>query len=143
MEDRPKRGAERVGERVTSDHRRLDALFHQTRAAFGAPGVQRDAEAAFDRLREAVDGHLAQEDTLYYPPLGALCPRYKDALRALGGAHDDFRHRLAEIAGHIAGGALGSARAAFDAFAADFGEHEVDEERLLGQIERELPGTGR
>jgi len=143
MEDRSKRGADGVGERVTSEHRRLDALFHRTRAAFGAPSGQRDAVEAFDRLREAVDGHLAQEDTLYYPPLGALCPRYKDALQALGGAHDAFRHRLAEIGAHVVGGALASALAAFDAFRDEFGEHERREERLLAEIERGLSDRGR
>jgi hypothetical protein len=143
MDDRSKNDTRGVGERVTSDHRRLDALFGQTRAALAAPVVGRTADEAFARLRDAVDGHLTQEDALYYPPLGVLCPQHKAALEALGNAHDDFRHRLAEIAGHIRCEAPASALAAFDAFTADFGRHEIGEERLLEQIERELPDTGR
>jgi hypothetical protein len=85
-----------------------------------------------------VDGHLAQEDSLYYPPIWALRPEYKDALLALVGTHDDFRRQLAEIAAQLARGAFTPALAGFDAFVEDFGRHEAGEERLLEQIEREL-----
>jgi hypothetical protein len=98
------------------------------------------ANEAFGRLRDAVDSHLAQEDSLYYPPIWALRPEYKNALHALVGAHDDFRRRLGEIAAYLDRGAVDPARAGLDAFVEDFGAHEAGEERLLARIERELPG---
>jgi hypothetical protein len=89
-----------------------------------------------------VDGHLAQEDSLYYPPIWALRPEFKDALQALVAAHDDFRRRLAEIVAHLTLGARAPALAGFDAFVEDFGRHEMSEERLLEQLERALPTAG-
>jgi hypothetical protein len=142
MEDRSKREAAGVGKRVTSEHRRLDSLFRRTRATLESASSGDETEEVFGRLREAVDGHLAQEDSLYYPPIWALRPEYKDALQALVGAHDDFRCRLAEIAAHLARGARAPALAGFDAFVKDFGRHEMGEERLLEQLGRDLPPAG-
>jgi hypothetical protein len=142
MGERSGRESDGVRKQVKSEHRRLDSLFRRTRATFDVPGGQGDANEAFGRLRDAVDSHLAQEDSLYYPPIWALRPEYKDALQALVGAHDGFRRRLGEIAAHLADGALAPARAGFDAFLEEFGVHEAGEERLLAQIERELaPAT--
>jgi Hemerythrin HHE cation binding domain len=142
MADRSKRNDGSLGDRVTSEHRQLDTLFRSTRASLDSSTDQGEAEEVFGRLQEAVDGHLAQEDRLYYPPIWALRPEYKDTLEALLGAHDDFRARLAEIASHLARGARAAALAGFDAFVEDFGRHEAGEERVLEQIERELPAPG-
>lgn len=142
MANRSKGETNGVATRVTSEHRRLDALFRRTRTALDASSGGGDAEEAFGRLREAVDGHLGQEDSLYYPPIWSLRPEYKDALQALLGAHDDLRRRLDAIAGHLARGALASALTGFDAFVQDFGRHEAREERLLREIEQRLPPTG-
>jgi hypothetical protein len=57
-------------------------------------------------------------------------------------AHDDFRRRLTEITAHVERGALAPALAGFEAFVEDFGRHEVSEEHLLEQIEREVPLGG-
>ncbi|HZP42455.1 MAG TPA: hemerythrin domain-containing protein [Candidatus Binatia bacterium] len=132
MKERTKRGAAGVRRHVASDHRRLDALFRDTRAAF----VRATAGGAFGRLREALLGHLAQEDCLYYPAIAALRPEYAGALHALATAHDDFRRRLARVAARLARGEVEAARTRFDALVREFGRHERREERLLGEIER-------
>src|SRR5579875_3411546 len=97
--------APQTARRVEAEHRRLESLFRRTRRALARPCAPAEAEDIFGRLRGEVNGHLAQEDTLYYPPLGALRPEYKDALEQLVGAHDVFRRQLAEIAEHLARGA--------------------------------------
>jgi hypothetical protein len=128
--------APQTARRVEAEHRRLESLFRRTRRALARPCAPAEAEDIFGRLRGEVNGHLAQEDTLYYPPLGALRPEYKDALEQLVGAHDVFRRQLAEIAEHLARGAVAAALAGFDAFVQDFGRHEVREERLLARLAR-------
>jgi hypothetical protein len=126
--------ASQAAKRVKTEHRRLESLFRRTRRTLVPPCAPAEAAQAFGRLRGEVDGHLAQEDSLYYPPLWVLRPEYKDALQQLVSAHDVFRHQLAEIARHLARGALAMALAGFDAFVEDFGRHEIREERLLAQI---------
>jgi len=138
MKDRSNGGEEGVGKQVTSEHRRLEALFHRTRAAFVRPSGQGEANEAFCRLREAVERHLAQEDSLYYPPIWTLRPQHKDALQAFVQAHDDFRSRLGEIAARLVRGARAEVLGSFDAFVDVFGRHEVGEELFLERIEREL-----
>jgi hypothetical protein len=142
MDDGGTRRADGPGKRVRSEHRRLDSLFHEARAILEAQRTHGDVAATVGRLQEAVDGHLTQEDRLYYPPIWALRPQYKDALQALLAAHDEFRRRLAEIVRDVAEGAFAAALTRFDAFAEDFGRHEAREEQLLERIERELPARG-
>jgi hypothetical protein len=136
MAERSNGKAPQTARRVEAEHRRLESLFRRTRRALARPCAPAEAEDIFGRLRGEVDGHLAQEDTLYYPPLGVLRPEYKDALEQLVGAHDGFRRQLAAIAAHLARGAVAAALAGFDAFVDDFGRHEVREERLLAQLAR-------
>ncbi|HLK11971.1 MAG TPA: hemerythrin domain-containing protein [Candidatus Binatia bacterium] len=136
MAERSNGKGPRAARRVEAEHRRLESLFRRTRRALVPPCAPAEAEEAFGRLRREVDGHLAQEDSLYYPPLWALRPEYKDALQQLVGAHDAFRRRLAEIAADLMRGAVAPALAGFDAFVEDFGRHELREERLLARIAR-------
>jgi hypothetical protein len=138
MRRRPQRRSTNPHQRLRWEHRRLDTLLRRTRRALVTPDAEGAAPEAFARLREAVDAHLTQENSLYYPPLRALRPRLDAALRALVGAHEDFRHRLAKIAAHLARGAVAPALNGLDAFTQDFGRHEAREERLLVQLVREL-----
>jgi hypothetical protein len=130
-----------VGKQVTSEHRQLDSLFRRAREAL-APSSGAGGAETFARLRATLDAHLAQEDSLYYPPIWVLRPEYKDALQGLVGAHDDFRRRLAEISAQVERGTLAAALAGFDAFVDEFGRHELAEEQLLEEIERGLPRAG-
>jgi hypothetical protein len=127
---------------VTSEHRRLEVIFRQTRETFVPPRGHAEAHEAVRRLWEVVDGHLTSEDSLYYPSLWTRRPQIKDALQAFVCAHDDFRVRLTEIAAQVARGALAEALASFDAFVDVFDQHEMGEELLLDRIEREPPRQG-
>ena len=136
MEESPKDGAGGVDRLVASEHRRLESLFRRTRAMLASPWRKPAAAEALERLCAALDGHLAHEDRLYYPPIWVLRPELKDALEALVAAHEDFRRRLGELTAEFRRGE--AALAAFDAFTADFGRHEVAEEGLLARIDAGL-----
>jgi iron-sulfur cluster repair protein YtfE (RIC family) len=123
---------------VAEQHRRLDAMFEEALAAMregAAPDAIRDA---FERLREALEAHLAQEDRLYFPSLCALRPVHRSVLDGLVASHDGFRSRLEEIDAQLGTHDLGEAERALGAFCGAFTAHEASEERLLRSIDAEV-----
>jgi hypothetical protein len=125
--------------RLVGEHRDLDARFRALLDLLADPGASRDrAHAWFRELREAVEAHVDREDRLYYPALRALRPRHAAATLALASAHEGFRAGLVALDADFARGALAASARELRHFAGEFGAHEQEEERLLGEIEREL-----
>lgn len=123
---------------VAEQHRRLDAMFGEALAAMRESAAPDAIREAFGRLRDALDAHLAQEDRLYYPSLGALRPAHRPVLDALVAAHDGFRSRLEEIEAQMGRQDLGEAERALGAFCSAFAAHEASEEKLLKRIAAEV-----
>lgn len=126
-----------IPKQVRTAHRRLEVLFAEAREALeeGEAGVAREAVA---RLREALEIHFEQEDSLYYPSIAALRPEHRPPLQACMDSHDGFRERLAELARHVDGGEIGEAVRLFGRIADAFARHEAAEEQVLAAVEREL-----
>jgi hemerythrin len=121
---------------VVAQHRRLDALFAETRAALrqGAPG----AGDCFATLANLLEAHFIQEDELYYPAIRALRPERKVALLEFTGAHRRFRELLRQIEGRLRAGSVEEAAEILEELAAAFASHEVSEEKQLHSLDREL-----
>jgi len=125
--------------RLVGEHRDLDARFRALLDLLAEPGANPErARAWFRELREAVETHVDREDRLYYPALRALRPRHAAATRALAAAHDGFRASLVALDADFARGAREASARELRHFAGEFGVHEAEEERLLGEIERDL-----
>jgi hypothetical protein len=122
---------------ILEQHRLLDALFLGARGALASAeiGSVRDALA---ELGEALEAHFELENSLYYPPIRVLRPEHAASVRGFEAAHERFLRELGVIGQQAAEGALGAARAAFDAFALAFASHEAAEEDLLRAIEAEV-----
>lgn len=119
--------------RVEQEHREIDALFSEARAAL--EGGDRDhARRAIATLGRALESHFEQEDSLYYPTLASIRPEHKASLADLSRAHDSFRAQLRDIGMHLEQGPQQALRAAFEELAADFSRHEVTEEKLLQSL---------
>jgi iron-sulfur cluster repair protein YtfE (RIC family) len=121
--------------RISSQHRQLDALHALVVAALErrAPA---QARAAFVRLRDALDAHMALEDELHFPALRGLRPDLDAELAGLVREHRRFRRGLDGLAETFADGELGACAQGLASFVAAFTEHERREERLLDATAR-------
>lgn len=128
---------------VADEHSDLECVFAETLGQLrqGAEGAA--LRVAFARLRNQLEAHLAREDQLYYPALRALRPVHRDSLAAIIAAHDTFRQRLAEIEANLAGGGTDTAVRGVESLASLFAAHEVAEEQMLHEIDREIRAAGR
>ena len=133
---------EPLEQEVIEEHRRLDALFSAVRGVFIAKRGSRALAASLSRLHEALEVHVLQEEELYYPVLWSLRPHQKATLEACVAMHQRFRELLHDLDGRTTRGELAGAVQVFEALAEDFRRHEVREEGLLHELERELAGTG-
>jgi hypothetical protein len=123
---------------VTAEHGDLECVFAETLRQLrqGAEGPA--LRVAFARLRNQLEAHLAREDQLYYPAMRALRPGNRDFLATMISAHDTLRQRLAEIEASLAGGGADAAFRGVESLSSLFSAHEVAEERMLHEIDREM-----
>ena len=129
---------------VSRAHRRLDALFVELEASFAKLAEAPEAvRAAFAALSEQLDVHFEQEDRLYHPSVGTLCPELEPQIRAISDAHRSFRLELAAIGDQLARGELSPARSRVAALAEAFQRHEAREESLLQRVEAGIPQAPR
>lgn len=127
---------------VRDEHQGLRELFAATRASLEASDDEARLEAAI-RLREALEVHFAQEDSLYYPTILALRPEHRKALRACTDAHEEFLDRAGRLVESVERGGRDETLRAFHELVESFGQHEATEEEVLAAIERETRGASR
>jgi hypothetical protein len=96
---------------------------------------------AVSRLLEAVESHLAREESLYYPTIWALRPDLKPPLLRLVESHSRFRGLLDALVESVETDAFDDAERRFDEFVDRFSQHEGAEETLLHSLEEEF-GAG-
>ena len=129
---------ERLEREVVEQHRRLDTLFSAVRENFVAERGPAALSSSLGRLQEALEVHFLQEDELYYPAIWALRPEQKARLEACVAVHQQFRDLLRDLEGRTTRGELAGALQVFEALAEDFRRHEVREEEVLHDLDREL-----
>jgi hemerythrin-like domain-containing protein len=119
--------------RMVTEHSRLSALFEETRAVLLAGGERggQVARAALARLAEAVEIHLVQEESLYYPTIWALRPEFKSSLQGLIESHPTLRILLASVSEALAAETLEDVRRCYDRFVDSYSQHQKAEEQLL------------
>jgi hemerythrin superfamily protein len=125
-------------QRITAEHSRLSALFEETRAALLGGDGRQVARAALGRFVEAVETHLVQEESLYYPTIWALRPEFKLPLLGLIGSHPALRLLLAAIAQALDAEGLDDAKRRFDQFVDSYSRHEEAEEELLLTLDQAI-----
>ena len=123
---------------VAAEHRRIDSLFAQLLADLREGGENRALRNAFSQLQNQLEAHLAREDCLYYPALRALRPAHREPLAGIIAAHDTFRSQLVRIETSLAQSAIETALRSLESLASLFAAHEVAEEQMLHEIDREI-----
>jgi hypothetical protein len=117
--------------RISVEHGRLSALFAETRATLLGGDGREVARAALGRFVEALEIHLVQEESLYYPTIWALRPEFKSPLLGLIKSHPTLRLLLAAIAQALDAETLEDAKRRFDQFVDSYSRYEQAEEELL------------
>jgi hypothetical protein len=122
--------------RMVTEHSRLSALFEETRAVLLAGGERggQVARAALARLAEAVEIHLVQEESLYYPTIWALRPEFKSSLQGLIESHPTLRILLASVSEALDAETLEDVRQCYDRFVDSYSQHQKAEEQLLHSL---------
>ena len=115
---------------IQSAHAELDGFFESTREALAGP----EARMACRQLREALETHFAQEESLYFPTLRKLRPDVEKSLGRIIASHAGFLEKLDVIAGFIDAGAKADALADFEALQRQFALHEAGEKETLRSI---------
>jgi hypothetical protein len=122
-------------EKVVAEHRTLEALLEKARTAMTVGESARDH---FSVLREALEAHLAREESLYYPTIWALRPDLKSPLLQLVESHPPLRAHLDALSSALEGRAQVDPQRCLEEFSELFGAHEEAEEQLLDGLDREL-----
>ena len=115
---------------IQAAHGRLDGFFQSTREALAGS----EAKLACSQLRDALETHFAQEESLYFPTLWNLRPEVEQVLRGLIATHAGFLEMLDRTARFIDDGARTDAQACFDDLQHSFALHEAGEEQTLNSI---------
>lgn len=121
------------GRRLSSQHRRLDALYARIAAALAAADA-RAAEDALERFLDAWDAHTQLEDQLYFPALRGLRADLDPLLAGFAADHRRLRKALSGVAPRLAAGQLVEAAALLDAAAGEISRHEAEEEQLVAEL---------
>lgn len=122
-----------AGREVVREHRELEALFGEVRAAL-EQGEAGAAERALRALVDALDAHFQREDALYYPTVAALRPAHRTALGELETDHDGFRARFDRLTEVLRDSGTEAASRQLRDIASDFADHEAREEALLASL---------
>ncbi len=123
---------------VIVEHKRLRSLLGETRDALARRDGSSAARECVNELRAALEAHLEQEESLYYPTIWALRPSLKRPLMSLVSSHPGFRSRLDALAEALEVEDLERARAQFEELADSFDEHERAEEEMLRSLDEEI-----
>jgi hypothetical protein len=122
--------------RMATEHSRLSALFEETRAVLLSGGgcCGQVARAALARLAEAVEIHLVQEESLYYPTIWALRPEFKTSLQGLIEFHPALRILLAAVSQALDAETIEDVKRCFDRFVDSYARHQQAEAQMLHSL---------
>jgi len=119
---------------VTFEHRRLGTLFCRMRESLEGEGLE-SARKALHQLSEALEAHLGQEESLYYPTIWALRPDYKQPLCDLLDIHPHIRDCMAELAEALEIEGRSEVEGRLEGLDKLFRQHERAEEHLLHSLD--------
>lgn len=114
-----------------AEHGYLEALLDETKRALQPSANPEQAQRAVAHFVEALTKHLEHEEKIYFPPLRALRPEHKLALKNFQLTHAQLRSQMQAVHSFLHDGALLEAGQAFEQLSAAFKAHEVEEEKLF------------
>jgi iron-sulfur cluster repair protein YtfE (RIC family) len=98
--------------------------------------VLSEAGASLARLVTVLEGHFATEEDLYFPFIEQTTPGNAEQVAAARAGHDKLRDALEGLQVLVENGDLGSARRAFSALLHGLQIHEIEESKLIAELQR-------
>lgn len=115
------------------EHSELDQLIEVLVEACGG-GSGAAASAALEELAEAMQGHLAVEEEVYFPLVEHLRPELGVTLQGVRQAHGVMLGQLDQLREQLAGGELEEAGRLLGTLLDLFRSHEVIEGQLISEL---------
>ena len=115
--------------RILGQHDQLNTFFLLVIEGVQTGSLQA-TRLAFTRFRDALEAHIAVEDSSWFPALRGLRPHLAPRLAQLVLDHSRFRERLEELFDELAKGSAESFGDGFAGFCDEFADHEEREEAL-------------
>ena len=115
--------------RIFGQHEQLRSFFELVRDGLARESLQ-STRLAFTRFRDALEAHIAVEDSSWFPALRGLRPHLAPRLAQLVLDHARFRDELEELFELLARGSAEEFSVRFARFCDDFADHESREEAL-------------
>lgn len=120
------------------EHSELDELVEALVEAT-EHGTLAAASASVEELGEALEGHFAVEEEVYFPLVESLRPEYGPTVQTARLAHLEVREQLDRLRSHLSNGDPASARDVLNALLDIFRTHEEMEGRLIADLS--TPGS--
>ena len=99
-------------------------------------GVLSEAGASLGRLATILEGHFATEEDLYFPLVERAAPTNAERVAAARSGHEKLRDALEGLQVLVENGDLASARRALAALLHGLQIHEVEEGKLIAELQR-------
>ncbi len=125
-------------QRWWDEHSQLDRLVDELEQGLQR-GAIAPARAALEELAATLEGHFAVEEGVYFPLLESVDPAQKPSLDAARLGHGKIRDRLEQLRQLVDGRDIPSARRALRVVLDRFRQHEEEEAKLIGRLERLRP----
>lgn len=121
-----------ISRRIASQHDQLDTLAVMVSSS-AERGALPSSRLAFSSFSDALQSHIALEDQKFFPAICGLRPSLAPRLAELIADHERFRQCLDDLHELLARGSVEEFAQSFDEFCNDFAQHEVREERIVGE----------
>ena len=121
-------------QRWWQEHSELDGLVREVEARMGR-GSLANTSQALEELEAALDAHFTVEERVYFPLIEKLSPERHNSIQAAREDHLRISERLDELRDLVECGALTAARRALAKLLDRFRDHEIQEAKLIEDLE--------
>ncbi len=121
-------------QRWWQEHSELDGLVRAVEARMGRGSLARTSQA-LEELEAALDAHFTVEERVYFPLIEKLSPERHTYIRAARDGHLGITALLDELRDLVECGELAEARRALAKLLDRFRDHEIQEAKLIEDLE--------
>ncbi len=121
-------------QRWWQEHSELDGLVREVEARMGRGSLAKTSQA-LEELEAALDAHFTVEERVYFPLIEKLSPERHTSIQAAREDHLRISELLDELRDLVECGELTAARRALAKLLDRFRDHEIQEAKLIEDLE--------
>ncbi|MFQ5697570.1 MAG: hemerythrin domain-containing protein [Myxococcota bacterium] len=120
-------------ERWWQEHSELDQRVRELEEAIESQHIGA-ANAALERLTEAIEAHFEVEEAVYFPLVERFSPSHVPAVKAARLGHAQIREVLEDLRNLVEQGQIVAARGSLRIFLTRFQSHEAREAQMIRDL---------